>query len=231
VAISKAIIPAGGYGTRFLPITKVIPKEMLPIGDKPVIHYIIDELFSAGITEILILIGANRECLVEYLSEFPGITFKRVPHARGVADNIRHAKQFTKDEPFIVAFSDNVFFNGNPTKEMLEDYNHKKLPVICATEVPKSDANKYGIITQKNNYVIKINEKPANPKSGLAGFGRFILSPDIFDLINDNNEKPCLSETLNKLDKLRVIKTKAIAFDTGSKEGLFKASSFSFCPS
>jgi len=133
--IRKAIITCGGYATRFLPITKAIPKEMLPIADKPVIHYIVQELKDAGITDILILIGRGRETLQNYFDRYPeleyaltnkktqeqiddivnpfaelNITYRRVAMPCGSADNIYHAKEFTGSDPFVVAYCDDIFF-------------------------------------------------------------------------------------------------------------------------
>ena len=103
-SIRKAVICCGGKATRFAPISRTVPKEMLPIVDKPVIHYIIQELIDAGITDILFLIGTDRGSLQHYTDEFVGkvnIYFRRVVVPRGPADNIWHAKDFIDREHFL----------------------------------------------------------------------------------------------------------------------------------
>ena len=245
-SVIKAIIPAGGFGTRFLPITRAIPKEMLPIGDKPIIHYIIQELVDAGITELLILVGRGRECLMNYFDAHPelglsppfpniSIIYKRVPHPRGVADCVWHAKDFVGKDRFIVAYSDNVFFNGNPTKELIDDNALHNKSVVCVVEVDEGKESKYGIIRHDNFQVREIIEKPSAPPSRLAGFGRYLLSPKIFTLIQaDTSGQVCMSAQLNKLatqNELRAVQTFASAFDTGDKSGWLEANLFCSCPS
>ncbi|MCL2587041.1 MAG: sugar phosphate nucleotidyltransferase [Firmicutes bacterium] len=231
MSVKKAVIPAGGFGTRFLPITRAVPKEMLPIGDKPIIHYIIQELSDAGITDILILIGRGRECLVNYFDyhseldlplPFPNIniTFKRVPKPLGAANCVYHSKDFVGGEDFLVAYSDNVFFGANPTKELLSSGANS----VCVVEVPQKETHKYGIWDGTS-----IIEKPQNATSNLAGFGRYLLSPIIFDLIEQDmggDGEVCMTQQLNKLaatGQLKAVKTCAMGFDIGNKVGWHQA--------
>jgi len=225
--VTKAVIPAGGFGTRFLPITRAVPKEMLPIGDKPIIHYIVEELIAAGITDILVLIGRGRECLVNYFDYHPeldlappfpniNITFKRVPKALGAAHNIYHARNWVCGEPFLVAYSDNIFLDVNPSTELIKAGANS----ICLVEVATDNAHKYGIWDGE-----QLIEKPENPPSNLAGFGRYLLSPEIFELIEqdlDNTNQVCMSAQLNKLS-LRPVITTARGFDIGNKYGWLEA--------
>jgi len=206
----KAIIPAGGMATRMLPISRAVPKEMLPIGSKPVIHYIIEELQQAGITEILILIGHGREGLIKYLENFD-ITYKLVPVPRGPADNINHAKSWVGNDNFIVAYCDNVFFDGNPTTELL----NACAPSVLATSV--DNPQHYGVI--HNN---KITEKPSNPKSNLVACGRYYLTPKFFDIFKHDK---CMTVCLNELG-FETITTKSKCFDTGTPYGLFQTNNF-----
>jgi len=279
--IKKAIITCGGYATRFLPITKAIPKEMLPIGDKPVIHYIVEELKNAGITDILILAGRGRESLQNYFDKYPeleqalllkktqeeidalvnpfkdlNITYRRVSMPRGSADNIYHAKSFTGDEPFLVAYCDDVFFGdgnklrNNPSVELIKDFEYHKKACLTVFEVSRNEASNYGIVSRKhtgerikkncrfcNFDTSDITEKPTNPKSHLAFCGRFILTKDIYALIGGelqslvNNKEVCLVEQLNKLanqNKLRAVQTRCKRFDVGNAKGLFEANKFIF---
>ena len=244
--ITKAIITCGGYATRFLPISRSIPKEMLPIGNKPVIHYIMEELRKAGVRDVLMLIGRGREVMQNYFDANPelnldalfddmNIYYRRVPMPRGSADNIWHAKDFINGEHFLVAYCDDAFFNGNPAAELIADFETNGKPAIAVYEVPKDQTHKYGIIKNKNKKntnieVESIVEKPRkSPPSTLASVGRFLLSPEIFKLIEEDNHPICMTEQLNKLaraGKLRAVKTASVRFDTGTAEGLFQANSF-----
>ena len=257
--VTKAVITCGGYATRFLPVSKAVPKELLPIGDKPVIHYIIDELVAAGITDVLILLGRGRSALMDYLDQNPeleaaltrtnsptcinffphvNIYYRRVPMPRGAADCVWHAKSFIGNEPFIVAYCDDVFFNGNPAQELITDFQTHNKPAVIGARVPLVDAHKYGIISRTAaGSVSEIIEKPAqNPPGTLAAAGRYLLTPEIFTLTEQDmqNPPPCLSEVcmtrqLNKLaaaDNLRAVKTRARRYDTGTHEGLHRANVF-----
>lgn len=233
--VTKAVITAAGYATRFLPITKAVPKEMLPLGDKPVIHYILQELQDAGITEVLLLIGRGRECLLNYLDKnyeiddylqknakkcatnfFTdlNIYYRRVPLPRGVADCVHYARDFIAGEPFVLAYCDDVFFGANPTAAMLDAWQATGQPCLVAATVPLSDAPKYGIIDQAG----QITEKPAHPVSNLAAVGRYLLPPNFFDLLDND-----MIAALNALPHKNIIATKAQRFDTGNKQGFFAA--------
>lgn len=241
--ITKAVITAGGYATRFLPITKAVPKEMLPLGDKPVIHYILEELQASGITDVLLLIGRGRESLMNYLDknyevddylerralttqdatpvkvttnffQNMNLYFRRVPLPRGVADCVKHASSFVGDEPFVLAYCDDVFFGANPTAEMLQAYQQTGQPVIIASEVPWSDAHRYGIITQDGQIV----EKPKQPTSNLVAVGRYLLPAGFCQSLSDD-----IVASLNQIKVKNIVKTKARRFDTGNKFGFFQA--------
>ena len=262
--ITKAIITCGGYATRFLPISRSIPKEMLPIGNKPVIHYIMEELREAGVRDVLMLIGRGREVMQNYFDANPEINldalfpdiniyYRRVPMPRGSADNIWHAKDFVGGEHFLVAYCDDVFFDGNPSKELTADYEKNGKPVIAVYKVPKEHTHKYGIIAPHNTTqnsrvfdVAEIVEKPKNnPPSCLASVGRFLLSSEIFELIEHDMKKNspfikggvgaadggfvCMTQQLNKLARsgcLRAVSTASTRFDTGTAEGLLQANCF-----
>lgn len=242
-SITKAVITAGGYATRFLPITKAVPKEMLPLGDKPVIHYILQELQTAGITDVLLLIGRGRESLMNYLDknyevddylerrstktqdavpiktvtnffQNMNLYFRRVPLPQGVADCVKHAASFVGDEPFVLAYCDDVFFGANPTTEMLAAYQETGNPVIIASPVPWADAHRYGIITEAGQII----EKPSQPTSNLVAVGRYLL-PAGFCQKLDND----IVSALNQIPVKKIVTTKAQRFDTGNKFGFFQA--------
>ena len=241
--ITKAVITAGGYATRFLPITKAVPKEMLPLGDKPVIHYILEELQDAGITDVLLLIGRGRECLMNYLDKNyeiddflarraaitqdatpitattnffknMNIYFRRVPLPQGVADCVKHASSFVGDEPFVLAYCDDVFFGGNPTREMLTAYENTGKPAVIAAAVPWEDAHRYGIITPNGQII----EKPAKPTSNLVAVGRYLLPSGFCKNLGTD-----MVAALNQISIKNIVTTSAQRFDTGNKHGFFAA--------
>lgn len=242
-SITKAVITAGGYATRFLPITKAVPKEMLPLGDKPVIHYILQELQSAGITDVLLLIGRGRESLMNYLDknyevddflerraaetadavpitkstnffQNMNLYFRRVPLPQGVADCVKYAASFVGNEPFVLAYCDDVFFEGNPTTEMLTAYQQTGNPVIVASPVPWADAHRYGIITAAGQII----EKPAHPTSNLVAVGRYLLPAGFCQNLGTD-----IVAALNQIPVKNIVTTKAKRFDAGNKYGFFKA--------
>jgi len=231
--ITKAIICCGGQATRFRPISRAVPKEMLPIGDKPVIHFILKELSDAGVTDVLLLIGKGRESLQVYLDEFPNLNvyYRRVPVPRGPADNIWHAKSFVKNEYFLTAYCDDVFFEGNPSRELIEKFELDQKAYICCWQVEPQHAHQYGIFA--NN---KLNEKPKEYIGNLAAVGRYILPPSIFKIIESEmgqcpDKEICMTAQFNKLCKknaLAVHTTGVRRFDTGTPRGLNIANKYYF---
>lgn len=235
--VTKAVITAGGYATRFLPISKAIPKEMLPVGNKPAIHYILDELAAAGITDVLILLGRGRECLMNYLDKnyeldtvlaeqkgaaapetnfFPqlNIYYRRVPMPLGVTDCVAHAESFVAGEPFVLAYCDDIFMAGNPTQELLTAYQTNGQPGLVVTTVPAAMASQYGIIDDNGQII----EKPKNPPSNLAAVGRYLLPGNIFATLGDD-----IIAALNGIPHKNVITTKSKRFDVGNPAGLYAA--------
>lgn len=179
--INKAIILCGGMGTRFLPITKSVPKEMLPIVDKPVLQYLMEDLNKANIKEVLILNGRNKECVirhfdkyyelekfledrkkfdllekVQYPNNLADIYFKNLPEAKGTGYCVEKAKNWIGNEPFLILYGDEVVFsrNQNVIEQLIDCYEKYKTNIIAVQEVPKKDVNRYGIISiteQKDN--------------------------------------------------------------------------------
>lgn len=171
--VRKAVIPAAGLGTRFLPITKSVAKEMLPIVDKPTIQYIIEEIVASGIEEILIITGRNKEILLNHFDRVPEleallkanqkeaaleevqeitkmakIFSVRQNEAKGLGHAVLCAKEFVGDEPFAVILGDDIVFNeGKPAlKQLLDVYEKFQTSVIGVQKVPPDQVNKYGII-------------------------------------------------------------------------------------
>jgi UTP--glucose-1-phosphate uridylyltransferase len=188
--IKKAILPAAGLGTRFLPATKASPKEMLPIVDKPLIQYAVEESIGCGIEEFIIITGKNKRAiedhfdsayeleeklkntgkknLLEEINKLSHINFAYIRQrvTLGLGHAILCAKPFVGDEPFAVILSDDVIDPEYPLlKEMIMIYSEKKCPVIALEEVPKSEVHRYGIIDgvlEENVY--KINDLVEKPK-------------------------------------------------------------------
>lgn len=170
--VKKAIIPAAGFGTRLLPATKSIPKEMIPIVDKPSIQYIVEEAINSGIEEILIINGRNKESLVnhfdksfeletvlkekgkdkllkitENISNMANIHFIRQKEAKGLGHAVLCAKAFVGNEPFAVLLGDDIVENDYPAlKQLIDAYDEKNSTIIGVQTVPKDQVDKYGII-------------------------------------------------------------------------------------
>lgn len=171
--IRKAIIPAAGLGTRFLPATKAQPKEMLPIVDKPTIQYIIEEAVASGIEEILIITGRSKKCIEDHfdksveleleleksgkeqmlkmvreISDMVDIHFIRQKEPRGLGHAISCAKTFVGNEPFAVLLGDDIVYNeGRPClKQLIDCYDEYNTSVLGVQTVEAKDVNKYGIV-------------------------------------------------------------------------------------
>lgn len=178
--IKKAIIPAAGLGTRFLPATKAQPKEMMPIVDKPTLQYIIEEAIASGIEEILIVTGRNKKSIEDHfdrsieleleldkkgkedalkmvreISDMVDIHYIRQKEPKGLGHAINCAKSFIGNEPFAVLLGDDVIDARKPClKQMIECYNEYKTSILGVQEVCRDDVDKYGIISS-----IKIDER------------------------------------------------------------------------
>jgi len=170
--VRKAIIPAAGLGTRFLPATKAQPKEMLPIVDKPTLQYIIEEAVESGIEEILIITGRNKKSIEDHfdksveleleletkgkydlleevrkISDMVNIHYIRQKEPKGLGHAIYCAKSFIGDEPFAVLLGDDIVVNSKPCLEQLiEVYEQYKTSILGVQEIPLEDVNKYGIV-------------------------------------------------------------------------------------
>lgn len=174
--VRKAVIPAAGLGTRLLPATKAVPKEMLPILDKPAIQYIVEEAVEAGIEEILIITNRGKDAIENHfdisyelekhleeknnqemlemlkpISKMAKIFFIRQQSPNGLGHAVGMAKEFIKDEPFAVLLGDDLFYHEekNCLKSLIDIYDREKKSVFALMQVPLEDVNKYGIISGK----------------------------------------------------------------------------------
>ena len=260
--IRKAIIPAAGLGTRFLPATKAQPKEMLPIVDKPAIQYIIEEAVESGIEEILIITGRNKRSIEDHfdrsielelqlkeqgkydllglIEDISNVTihFIRQKEAKGLGHAVLCAKQFVGDEPFAVMLGDDIVDAEVPCLRQLMDV-YKDCPgsILGVQEVPKDKVSSYGIVNPravKHNIwqAIDLIEKPSieEAPSQLAVLGRYILEPEIFDLLAKT--KPGRGNEIQLTDaicglavdhKVYAYNFKGRRYDIGDKQGYLEA--------
>ncbi|WP_024615985.1 UTP--glucose-1-phosphate uridylyltransferase GalU [Clostridium sp. Ade.TY] len=190
--VKKAIIPAAGLGTRFLPATKAQPKEMLPIVDKPTIQYIIEEAIASGIEEILIITGRNKKCiedhfdksvelemeleksgknelleLVRDISDMVDIHYIRQKEPKGLGHAIHCAKTFVGNEPFAVLLGDDVVDSEKPClKQLMDCFDEYKTSILGVQTVPEEDVSKYGIVNGLHieDRVYKVKDLVEKPK-------------------------------------------------------------------
>jgi UTP--glucose-1-phosphate uridylyltransferase len=170
--VRKAVILAAGYGTRMLPATKALPKEMLALVDRPVIHYAVDELARSGIEQVIIVTAAGKGAIEDYfdrsrdielllqnkgdderleqvraVSKMADISYVRQPEARGLADAVNTARNQVGDEPFIVVLPDDIIAGEPPaTRELIDCYERFGCGVVAVEEVPESEVSSYGIV-------------------------------------------------------------------------------------
>jgi len=265
--VRKAVIPAAGLGTRFLPATKAIAKEMLPIVDKPTIQFIVEEALKSGIEDILIVTGkakrpiedhfdSNIELeqnllekgkteLLKLVEETTDINlhFIRQSHPKGLGHAVLQAKAFVGNEPFVVMLGDdlmNITGNETPlTKDLINDYEKTHASTIAVMKVPHDDVDKYGVIdpngeVSKGLYnVERFVEKPNvdEAPSDLAIIGRYLLTPEIFDVLETQvpgagNEIQLTDaiERLNKTQRVFAHEFNGKRFDVGDKFGFMTTS-------
>ena len=260
--IRKAIIPAAGLGTRFLPATKAQPKEMLPIVDKPAIQFIIEEAIASGIEEILVITGRNKRSIEDHfdrslelemqlkaqgkydllgmIEEISNITihFIRQKEARGLGHAVLCARQFVGNEPFAVLLGDDLVDATVPCLAQLIDvYDDLGGSVLGVQKVPKDKVSSYGIVDPK---AVKPNvwqamtliEKPEAEEapSQLAVLGRYILEPEIFDILEHTRpgrgNEIQLTDAICELAGQKPVYAYSFygrRYDIGDKEGFLEA--------
>jgi len=221
--IRKAVFPVAGFGTRFLPATKAVPKELLPVVDRPLIQYAIDEARAAGIEQMIFVTGRGKHAIEDYFdSAFeiehdlnakakheileamrptrldPGqAAFVRQQQMAGLGHAVWCARQLIGDEPFAVLLPDELLWNpANPClKQMCETYDQKGGNVVAVVEVPEEHTNRYGIVSPGvvDGAVTEVNGLVEKPKAGtapsrLAVVGRYILQPDVLDILSEGKK-------------------------------------------
>ncbi len=213
--IKKAIVAVAGSGTRLLPATKAMPKEMLPIIDKPIIQLVVEELVEAGIEDIILITKWDKKPLEDHfdynwalanelkkagkedlfkkirkIADLANFIYVRQIPKYGNGFPILSAASLVKDEPFVFCFGDDLVKSKiSFTKQMIEEYEKNKKPMIGVQAVPKNQVNKYGIVKLKTGtmQLEDIIEKPSTEEapSNLADFGRMILNQDIIDILQN----------------------------------------------
>ncbi|KRL43317.1 UDP-glucose pyrophosphorylase [Lacticaseibacillus manihotivorans DSM 13343 = JCM 12514] len=259
--VRKAVIPAAGLGTRFLPATKALAKEMLPIVDKPTIQFIVEEAKASGIEDILIVEGKSKRSIEDHFDSAPeleqnletkgktklldlvhqttdigvNLFFVRQPYPKGLGDAVRLAKSFIADEPFVVMLGDDLMQDKVPlTQQLINEYEKTHASILAVKKVPHEDVSAYGVIDPESEVapglfnVKQFVEKPAieDAPSDLAIIGRYLLTPEIFDILDkqkpgkgDEIQLTDAIDELNQTQRVFAHEFKGDRFDVGNKFG------------
>lgn len=264
--IRKAVFPAAGLGTRFLPATKAQPKEMLPLVDKPIIQYAVEEAVNSGLENLVIITGRGKNAiedhfdvsyelekileergksgllkLVRAVSEMVHIAYVRQKEALGLGHAILVARNFVNEEPFAVLLGDDVIVADVPCiRQMMDIYDRYQTSIVALMEVPPEETGRYGIIKARSLpegdgrlfEVLDMVEKPPRGEapSNLAIIGRYILTPDIFEAL-ENTERGRggeiqLTDGLRHMlgtQRILAYKFQGKRYDAGEKLGFLQA--------
>ncbi len=263
VRVTKAVIPAAGLGTRFLPATKAQPKEMLPIYDKPAIQYVVEEAVAAGIQDILIITGRGKQSIenhfdrsleleenlrrhgkdadlheVREISAMVNLLYVRQKEALGLGHAVLCAKSFIGDEPFAVFLGDDIMDHTEPSiAQLMRVWERYQGPVVAVQEVPRELTSSYGIIKPRVLgpglfQVADLVEKPAPDQapSNLGIVGRYLLTPDIFPILEQTRRgrggEIQLTDALRELNRRRPLYAcalRGVRHDIGNKVEFVKA--------
>jgi len=268
--IKYCLFPVAGFGTRFLPVTKTVPKELLPILDRPLIQYAIDEAYESGISEMVMIINEYKLAIKKYFEPFPyleslissspkieklnciknisencTLNFVQQNEMLGLGHAIFQGKDVIGNNPFAVILPDDLCYNKNQSvlNQMIEVFiANKDKCIVAVEEVGIQDVSKYGVISFnssiKNKNLFHVNdmiEKPSSSEapSNLAIIGRYILTPDIFEILEqtkpDQNGEIQITNALRELAKMgKVIayRFKGRRIDCGSVDGYIEANVF-----
>ena len=261
--VKKAVFPVAGLGTRFLPATKSSPKEMLPLIDKPLVHYVVEEAVAAGIEDILFVTGRGKRALEDYfdisfeleallqekgkeetlreirvIADMVKIFYVRQKQALGLGHAILCAKEFVGQEPFAVLLGDDIIDGGKPCLgQLLDVYRKYRGTVLALEEVPMENISSYGCVraNQLSDQVFEVLDMVEKPKreeapSNLAIIGRYVLTPDIFPILE--KQKPGKGGEIQLTDAIRQLlqeeavygcRFEGIRHDCGDKLGFLKA--------
>lgn len=266
--VRKAVIPAAGLGTRFLPATKALAKEMLPIVDKPTLQFIFEEALRSGIEDILVVTNKSKRSIedhfdsnfeLEYNLKEKGkndllklvddatairLHFIRQSYPKGLGDAVLQAKAFVGNEPFVVMLGDDLMDITDPTatpitKQLIEDYEATHASTIAVMPVPHEEVSSYGVIAPHGEGVNGLysvetfveKPKPEDAPSDLAIIGRYLLTPEIFNILENQEPGACneiqLTDAIDTLNKTQHVFAREFTgkrYDVGDKFGFMKTS-------
>ncbi len=263
--VRKVVIPVAGHGTRVLPATKSIPKELLPVVDRPLIDYVVNEAFEAGIEHVVLVTGRGKSAIEDYFDHafeleagletkkkaaildsvrrtIPAagaLSYTRQQKPLGLGHAVWCARDIIGNEPFAVSLPD-VIIDGKPSAlaQMVAEYNKSGGNIIAVEEVAKEETNKYGIVAPKDGRSGNLFEMsgmvekpaPADAPSNLAITGRYILQPEIFDLLEKTPRgaggEIQLTDAMDALMKSQpffAYEYEGVSHDCGDKLGWLKA--------
>ena len=261
IKIKKAVIPAAGLGTRFLPATKAVAKEMFPIIDKPTILYQVEEAISAGAEEVIIIISENKKSIeklftrdeefekhliatgkpeyaeiIRRIADQAKFTFVIQKEQKGLGHAILCCKDAVGNEPFLILSGDDLVYNHHgesASVQMAKAFEKTGCPIVGVQQVPWELTYKYGIVDpiKVDGRLIEMRtliEKPKeNPPSNYAIIGRYLLTPDVFTLLEHQTPgaggEIQITDSIKKLPKLYALELDATYYDIGSKLGFAKA--------
>ncbi|WP_315905488.1 UTP--glucose-1-phosphate uridylyltransferase GalU [Vibrio fluvialis] len=267
--IKKCLFPAAGYGTRFLPATKSMPKEMMPVVNKPLIEYGVEEAIQAGMNEMCVVTGRGKHALMDHfdknyelehqingtakeslltdirtLIDSASFTFIRQNEMKGLGHAILTGRPLVGDNPFAVVLADDLCVNPDQgvLSQMVALYNQFRCSIVAVQEVPESETHKYGVIAGEliKDDIFRVDDmvekpEPGTAPSNLAIIGRYILTPDIFDLIEQTEPgkggEIQITDALLKQAKAGCVlayKFKGQRFDCGSVEGYIEATNYCY---
>ncbi|MBL4305221.1 UTP--glucose-1-phosphate uridylyltransferase GalU [Vibrio fluvialis] len=267
--IKKCLFPAAGYGTRFLPATKSMPKEMMPVVNKPLIEYGVEEAIQAGMNEMCVVTGRGKHALMDHfdknyelehqisgtakeslltdirtLIDSASFTFIRQNEMKGLGHAILTGRPLVGDNPFAVVLADDLCVNPEQgvLAQMVALYNQFRCSIVAVQEVPESETHKYGVIGGEliKDDIFRVDDmvekpEPGTAPSNLAIIGRYILTPDIFDLIEQTEPgkggEIQITDALLKQAKAGCVlayKFKGQRFDCGSVEGYIEATNYCY---
>jgi len=267
--IEKCLFPAAGYGTRFLPVTKSMPKEMLPLVDKPLIQYGVEEAMEAGIHGMAIVTGRGKRALEDHFDinyelehqiagtgkeelltgirniiETCTFSYTRQVEMKGLGHAILTGETLIGNQPFAVILADDycVADGDGVLTQMVKLYERYQCSIVAIEEVPREETFKYGVIDgdMEEDRIWRVRsmvEKPdpADAPSNLAIIGRYILTPDIFELIRTtppgkNGEMQITDAILRQAEQGRVIgyQFRGRRFDCGSVRGFMEATNYNY---
>lgn len=263
--ITKAVIPAAGLGTRMLPISHAVPKEMLPIVDLPAIFYLVEEAVKSGITDVLVITNRDKDAMedffdlsVEYgqalsakgktkeaerlyeIANMANVFFLRQKETKGLGHAVGRARSFVGDEPFVVIYGDDVIFSEKPVcRQLIDAYEKYGKAVVGVKPVPKEDLRKYSSLKVERvdgedrlTFCTDMIEKPKEGEefSNLSILGRVLLTPEVFDIIDNlpagAGGEIQLTDAMAKMAReggIYALEFEGDRYDLGSKLGLLKA--------